>query len=130
MSGYTMDTGGLIAIERGNLKISRLLEEAVKADYRITIPAAVWAQAIRQPKRQAELSRIAKLPETDFIPLDRDDANSVGHLLATSGTADVVDAHVVLCARRQGQPVITSDPDDIRLLDPTIEIVPVSKTGR
>ncbi len=130
MPGFTVDTGGLIAIERGNLRISRLLEEAVKADYRVTIPATVWAQAIRKPERQAELTRIAKLPETDFIPLNRDDASSVGRLLAASGTSDVVDAHVVLCARRQGQPVITSDPDDILLLDPAIEIVPVSETGR
>ena len=130
MPGFTVDTGGLIAIERGNLRISRLLEEAVKADYRVTIPATVWAQAIRQPERQAELTRIAKLPETDFIPLNRDNANSVGRLLAASGTADVVDGHVAVCARQRGQPVITSDPDDIRLLDPTIEIVPVSETGR
>ncbi len=130
MSGYTMDTGGLIAIERGNLEITRLLEEAVKADYRITIPTTVWAQAIRRPERQADLTRIAKLPEADFIPLDRDNANSVGRLLAASGTADVVDGHVAVCARQRGQPVITSDPDDIRLLDPTIEIVPVSETGR
>ena len=130
MPGFTVDTGGLIAIERGNLRISRLLEEAVKADYRVTIPATVWAQAIRQPERQAELTRIAKLPETDFIPLNRDNANSVGRLLAASGTADVVDGHVAVCARQRGQPVITSAPDDIRLLDPTIEIVPVSETGR
>ncbi len=31
---------------------------------------------------------------------------------------------------KQREPVITSDPDDIRLLDSTIEIVPISQTGR
>jgi hypothetical protein len=38
-------------------------------------------------------------------------------LLASSGTGDIVDAHVVVCARRAGQAVITSDPDDLRRLD-------------
>jgi hypothetical protein len=46
-------------------------------------------------------------------------------LLAASGTADVVDAHVVVCARRAGQRVATSDPDDLRRLDPSLDVVPL-----
>jgi hypothetical protein len=34
-----------------------------------------------------------------------------------------VDAHVVLCARRAGQAVVTSDPDDLRHLDPSLTLV-------
>jgi hypothetical protein len=41
----------------------------------------------------------------------------VGRLLAASGTADIVDAHVVVCARRAGQRIVTSDPEDLRVLD-------------
>jgi hypothetical protein len=51
------------------------------------------------------------------------DAAGVGRLLAASGTADVVDAHVVLCARRTGQAVLTTDPDDLRHLDPSLTLV-------
>lgn len=40
-----------------------------------------------------------------------------------SGTSDGTDAHVVVCARRAGQPVVTSDPDDLRRLDATLELV-------
>jgi predicted nucleic acid-binding protein len=40
-----------------------------------------------------------------------------------SGTSDVADAHVVMCARRAGQRVVTSDADDLRRLDPGIELV-------
>ena len=41
----------------------------------------------------------------------------VGELLASSGTADVVDAFVALLAAREQAAVISSDPDDIgRLL--------------
>jgi len=49
----------------------------------------------------------------------------VGRRLAASGTADVIDAHVVLCARRAGQAIVTSDPDDLRTLDHEVELVVV-----
>jgi hypothetical protein len=51
------------------------------------------------------------------------DATSVGRLLAASGTADIADAHVVICARRSGQPVVTSDPADLGALDPAIRLI-------
>jgi len=57
------------------------------------------------------------------VPLDRVDATAVGRLLAGSGTSDVVDAHVVHCARRRAQQVVTSDPDDLRRLDPTLGLL-------
>lgn len=34
----------------------------------------------------------------------------VGVLLAASRTADIADAHVVICARRHGEPIVTSAP--------------------
>jgi len=37
--------------------------------------------------------------------------------------SDMVDAHVVLCARRTGQQVVTSDPDDLRRLDRRLKVV-------
>ena len=51
--------------------------------------------------------------------------SGVGRLLAASATTDVVDAHVVICARRAGQQVLTSDAPDLRLLDPQVDIVEV-----
>lgn len=59
----------------------------------------------------------------DLFPLDRVDASNVGRLLAASGAAEVADAHVVVCARRSGQRVATSDPDDLQRLDPALEVV-------
>lgn len=52
-------------------------------------------------------------------------ALELGRLLATSGTADIADAHVVICARRCGQQVMTSDPDDLGRLDAHVGIVTV-----
>ena len=64
-------------------------------------------------------------PTTDVIDLGRVDATNVGRLLAASGTSDIVDAHVVICARRTGQQVVTSDPGDLRLLDPAVRLIAI-----
>lgn len=46
-------------------------------------------------------------------PLNGPDAAAAGLLLEETKTADIVDSHVVICARRAGQVVLTSDPEDI-----------------
>lgn len=125
MTGITLDTGGLIAIDRNDRRVVVLLARAAETRRRVTIPASALAQAIRHPERQARLARLVRQPTTDVAPLDRVDATNVGRLLAASGTADIVDAHVVVCARRAGQRVVTSDPEDLRRLDPTLEILPL-----
>jgi len=57
------------------------------------------------------------------VPLDALDATRVGVLLAASRTTDIADAHVVICARRFEEPIVTSDPDDLRRLDPEADLV-------
>jgi predicted nucleic acid-binding protein len=91
----------------------------------IVIPGTALAQAIRDPARQARLARLLRQPRTDVVALDRVDATGVGRLLATSRTNDIVDAHVVLCARRSGHSIVTSDPDDLRALDPAATLITV-----
>lgn len=125
MTGVTLDAGGLIAVDRNDRRILVLLARAAETGSSVTIPASALAQAIRQPKRQVRLSRLVRQPRTDVVPLDRVDAVSVGRLLAASGTSDIVDAHVVICARRGRQQVVTSDPDDLHRLDPTVDIITV-----
>ncbi|HXH55827.1 hypothetical protein [Iamia sp.] len=102
-----------------------LLARTGETRARVTVPATALAQAIRRPECQDRLARLIRQPTTDVVELDRLDATNVGRLLAASGTADVVDAHVVICARRRQQRVATSDPDDLRLLDPALELVTV-----
>lgn len=125
MPGMTLDAGGLIGVDRNDRRVIVLLARAAETRARVTVPASALAQAVRRPERQVRLARLVRQPTTDVVPLDRVDATNVGRLLAASGTADVVDAHVVICARRANQRVVTSDPDDLRLLDPTIEVLPV-----
>ena len=123
MAGVAFDAGGLIALDRRDRRVLVLLARAWETGSRITVPAAALAQAIRQPERQALLARLIRQPTTDVVPLDRVDATSVGRLLAASETSNVVDAHVVICARRARQRIVTSDPGDLRRLDPAVEVM-------
>ncbi len=125
MAGVTLDAGALIAIDRGDRRVLVLLARARETGAAVTIPATVLAQAIRRPEHQARLARLIRQPATDLVSLDRVDATSTGRLLAASGTSDIADAHVVICARRAGQPVITSDPGDLRALDPAISLISI-----
>ncbi len=123
MPGVTLDAGGLIALDRNDRRVVVLLARARETGARATVPATVLAQAIRKPDRQARLSRLIRQPTTDVIELGRVDATNVGRLLAASTTSDIADAHVVICARRADQPVVTSDPGDLRQLDPNIRLI-------
>ena len=123
MAGITLDAGGLIALDREARRVVVLLARARETGARVTIPATALAQAIRRPEQQARLARLVRQPTTDVVALDRVDATNVGRLLAASATSDITDAHVVICARRSGQRVVTSDPGDLRALDPAVQLI-------
>ena len=110
-------------LDRDDRRVVVLLARASETGARVTIPATALAQAVRRPGRQARLARLVRQPTTDLIDLDRVDATNVGRLLAASGTAGIVDAHVVICGRRANQRVVTSDPGDLQALDPTIQLI-------
>jgi hypothetical protein len=125
VNGITFDAGGLIALDRNDRRVLTLIARATERGMRITIPATALAQALRNPARQARLSRVIRQPSTDLIPLDGPDATAVGRLLARTATADIVDAHVVICALRARQAVVTSDADDLREIAPELQLVVV-----
>ena len=61
--------------------------------------------------------------DTDLIEaLDGQLARMAGQLCGLTGTRDVIDASVVLCAHRRGHVVVTSDPEDLRRLDETLKL--------
>jgi predicted nucleic acid-binding protein len=125
VSGLTFDAGGLIKLDRNDRRVLTLLARASERGMRITIPATALAQALRNPARQARLCRLVRQGTTDLIALDGPEATAVGRLLARTGTADIVDAHVVVCARRGGQAVVTSDAADLRRIAPELQLVAV-----
>jgi len=125
MNGITFDAGGLIALDRNDRRVIVLLARTAELGMRVIVPATALAQVMRNPARQARLSRLVRQAGTDLVPLDGQDATAVGLLLAETATADIVDAHVVICARRAGQVVVTSDPGDIGRIDPGLRLVAV-----
>ena len=120
MSGLTLDAGALIAIDRGDRHVANLLRRALLKGESIAVPANVIGQAWRDGARQARLSRLLRSPAVEIEVMDGPRARAVGVLCGATGAADVVDASVVLCARTRGHSVVTSDPQDIRRLDPTL----------
>ena len=125
VSGITFDAGGLIALDRNDRRVLTLIARTSERGKRITIPATALAQAIRNPARQVRLSRLIRKTATDRIAGNGPDATAVGVLLARSATAAIVDAHVVVCPRRAGQAVVTSDASDLRRIAPELQFVVV-----
>jgi predicted nucleic acid-binding protein len=123
VAGVTLDTGALIAIERGDPRLQALLHEAHVAGADLAVPAGVIAQAWRGGTRQARLARFLRLATVTVVPLDEPEARAAGSLCARTRTADIVDASVVICARDRDHAVITSDPEDLAALDPTLRTV-------
>ncbi len=68
------------------------------------------------------MARLVKKAQTQVVGLDARTALIIGILLGRRGCSDVVDASVVVCARVHRQGVITSDPDDLRRLDPDLSL--------
>ena len=123
MLGFTLDTGALIALEHKDERIKALLARVLAhPEAIIHIPAGVIAQAFRDGSKQVRLVRLLKETQARVVTLDEDTARAVGILLGLRGTKDVVDASVVICARRYDQPVVTGDPDDLRRLDANVEL--------
>jgi predicted nucleic acid-binding protein len=123
VSGATLDTGALIALEAGSRRMAVLVDEALASRAMLAIPAGVLAQSWRGGARQARIARLLRSSVVAVIPLDRRCALRAGARCAATGVTDVIDASVALCARDHGHPVITSDPDDLRVLDPSLVLL-------
>jgi len=114
-----------MALERSDRRVLSILDTALEDGDRILVPATVLAQVIRNPARQVRLWRMIQFDRTEVVPLDGWHAQAVGALLAQTGTADITDAHVVICAQTAGYAVVTSDPLDIRRLNPKLRVIAV-----
>ena len=114
-----LDAGALIAVDRADRRVIRLLELAQD----VHVPAGALAQAWRNPGRQVRLVRVMSSDGVAIHPLDAPTARAAGQLCAATATADVVDASVVILARLVDGVTVTSDSDDLRRIDPGIDLV-------
>ena len=123
MAGITLDAGALIAFERNDRRFVTVVARALQLDLSLTVPAGVLGQVWRDGRRQARLARLLGAEEVEIAALDDERARAAGQLCGVSGTSDVIDASVVLCARARGHRIATSDPDDMRTLDPSVQLI-------
>lgn len=113
-----IDAGPLIADgEHLNSRLWALIKRATERGEELHTTHPVLAQVWREPARQANLARA--LQHVDVHALD--ESKSVGRTLASSGTSDVVDAHLAVVAESLGTFILTSDPDDMAKLGARFE---------
>jgi hypothetical protein len=116
----------LIAFEAGDRALSTLLQRAKDLGRRVIVPSGALAQVWRAGgPRQARLSILLASRVVSVEDLTRTRAQAAGALCGRSGTTDVVDASVVVAAWSNGRVVVTSDPEDIGRLDPTLTLIRV-----
>lgn len=112
-----------MAFERNDRRVRRLMELSFEHDRHLHVPAGVIGQVWRDGARQGRLARLMKSGLLDVRALDLDEARAAGVTCGATGTADVIDASVVILARRHRAIVVTSDPEDLRRLDPELVMV-------
>jgi hypothetical protein len=120
-----LDSGALIAFERNDRTVVAIVARALERRITLVVPAGVVGQAWRDGARQARLSRLLGSEHVEIEPLDDARARAAGQLCGVAGTSDVIDASVVLSARRTGYGVLTADVDDLRQLDAKVRLVRV-----
>jgi len=118
-----LDAGALIAVERKDRVTAALIEAARRDGRALIVPAGVVAQVWRDGQRQAIVARLLRARDVTVEALTDEGARAAGVLCGRAGSTDVVDACVVIAARRHHATVLSSDRADLVDLDPTLAIV-------
>lgn len=107
-----LDAGPLIAVDRNRRVFAALMAIAANNGEILRTTEAIVAQVWRSP-RQANLAAALKAIDVEH---EFGDGRRIGELLASAGTSDPIDAHLVVLARASGEAILTSDVDDFELL--------------
>lgn len=119
-----LDAGFLISIDRSEQSAHTFIAAAARSGTALHTTHPVVAQVWRDGSRRARLAAFLKTITVHSF----DHGRPVGRLIAQTGTSDLVDAHLVICAVRLGHDILTSDPDDITA--PTAMLGPAAPTVR
>jgi predicted nucleic acid-binding protein len=114
-----LDSQGLWAVARNDSDDARaVLAASSEAGVPVLVPAAVLAEALLGDERDARANQVLK--KLQIVPLTDSIARSAARLkrlAGMTGVAATIDAIVVATSAAAGGGVIlTSDPDDIRVL--------------
>jgi predicted nucleic acid-binding protein len=119
--GVVLDAGAFIAAERRDGVMTELTRRFAEDETPLVTSAGVVAQVWRGGSR-AQVPIAFLLRRTTVVDLTQPVAKVIGRMLGATRTRDPIDAHVVLLARERGWPVLSSDPDDLRRIDPTLVV--------
>lgn len=119
--GVVLDAGAFIALERRDRTMAHLTNWFFDERTPLVTSAGVVAQVWRGGgHRQVPVTFLLK--KTTVVDLTDATARLLGRMLGDRHQRDVVDAHVVALARERGWPIVSSDPDDLLAIDPTLSI--------
>jgi hypothetical protein len=119
-----LDAGAFIALERRDRTMAQLVRRFVEAETPLVTSAGVVAQIWRGGGRR-QIPVVFLLRRSLVIDLTHLAARAIGRILGATGTADPIDAHVVLLARERGWPVLSSDSEDLLAIDPSLTVEPI-----
>lgn len=130
MSTLVLDSGALIALERGSRRMLAVLDQVTRGPDQVVLPRSVIAQVWRGTPRQANIARLVNLAPGDdgsvvIDELTEQRAKEIGITIGETSHPDIVDVHVAIAASERGHGVLTSDDDDIAKVDPGLVIVHV-----
>jgi predicted nucleic acid-binding protein len=114
VAGLTLDAGALIAYERGQERIRKILEVGYERGFVPTIPAIALAEVWRGDAKDARVARLLKACSIEL--LDEAVARQAGSLRRATPGANAIDACIAVGVRRRGDAIATSDPRDMRAL--------------
>ena len=116
-----IDAGVFIALSsnpsKGFALVSRWKNEAMMHRTTRGAVARVW----RDPPDPTIAKLLAAMQRVEPISDDAE-AKQVGVLLGQTGHRDVVDASLVVAAKRTGRDILTTDPDDIGELAEAVDV--------
>jgi predicted nucleic acid-binding protein len=112
MASATLDTGALIALERGEKRMRTLLLASLDDGRTVTVPAVVLAEWWRGRSRR----RLRMLDALDIEPTTATISKSAGEAIAAVAGATMADAIVMASAALRGDAVFTSDVEDLQRL--------------
>jgi hypothetical protein len=119
--GVVLDAGAFIALERRDRVMVHLARRFHDEETRLVTSAGVVAQVWRGGARE-QVPLALLLRQSQVVDLTHAVAKTLGRILGATRTRDPIDAHVVLLARERGWPVLSSDPEDLHAIDPTLHV--------
>ena len=119
--GVVLDAGAFIALERRDKTMVALARRLLDSSTPLVTSAGVVAQVWRGGgQRQFPVAFLLRRVVVE--DLTHAIARMLGRMLGATKCSDPIDAHVVLLARLREWPVVTSDPDDLLAIDPTLAV--------